>query len=123
MILDTSCPPVPKEIFDLATEDADLTYHMRCEELWHEVMDEVRDPEYRKRAHHNASTYDQGCRGPLCRKALREHPRRKAPGATEIQLREERIYDPVLEYFHTVLKYRVRITQQAILRELREQAV
>lgn len=114
-------PDVPREIFDLALEDADLTYHMRCEELWSEVVTEVLDRDYIKRAHQNVGTYDQGCRGPLCRKALREHPRRKTPAGTVLQLREERIYDPVLEYFYVVVKHRVRVAQQNILANLREQ--
>lgn len=123
MNIDLSCPDVPREIFDLAREDADLTYNMRCEELWTEVVSEVLDHEYLKRSHHNVGTYDQGCRGPLCRKALREHPRRKSPAGTTLQLREERIYDPVLEYFHVVMKHRVRVAQQNILKDLKEQAV
>jgi hypothetical protein len=118
MTLDTSCPEVPTDIFNVALDDADLTYTLRCEELWSEVVIEVLDREFTKRAHHNVGTYDQGCHGPLCRKALREHPRRKSPAGTALQLREERIYDPVLEYFHTVIKHRVRAAQQALLKEL-----
>lgn len=116
--LDLSVPEVPSAIFNVATDDADLSYHLRCDELWEEVVQEVRDEIYLKRAHHNVGTYDQGCRGPLCRKALREHPRRKTPAGTVLQLREERIYDPVLEYFHVVIKHRVRAAQQEILKEL-----
>lgn len=116
-------PTIPHDIFNLALDDADLSYNMRCEELWTEVVEEVLNREYIKRAHQNVGTYDQGCRGPLCRKALREHPRRKSPAGTALQLREERIYDPVLEYFYVVMKHRVRAAQQAILVNLREQAV
>lgn len=118
MTVDRSIPEVPKAIFDVALDDADLTYHFRCEELWLEVCDEVLDMDFMRRSHHNVGTYDQGCRGPLCRKALREHPRRKSPAGTTLQLREERIYDPVLEYFHVVIKHRVRAAQQEILKEL-----
>ena len=111
-------PEVPAAIFNVALDDADLTYNLRCGELWEEVVTEVLDRDYLKRAHHNVGTYDQGCHGPLCRKALREHPRRKSPAGTALQLREERIYDPVLEYFHTVIKHRIRAAQQEILKEL-----
>lgn len=121
-MLDRLCPEVPTAIFNVAGDEADLTYHFRCEELWLEVVEEVLDPDYTKRAHHNVGTYDQGCRGPLCRKALREHPRRKSPAGGALQLREERIYDPVLEYFHIVIKYRVRTAQQEILSNLKEQS-
>ena len=120
MSLDKSTPEVPAAIFNVALEDADLSYSLRCEELWSAVCVEVLDPVFSKRSHHNAGTYDIGCRGPLCRKALREHPRRKSPAGTALQLREERIYDPVLEYFHVVIKHRIRTEQQAILKDLKE---
>lgn len=117
---DLSCPALPDEIFGLSTAAPDLTYHDRCEELWSEIVTEILDPDYLKRAHHNTGTYDIGCRGPLCRKAQREHPRRKSPVGNVIMLREERVYDPVIEYFHVVMKYRVRSAQQALLKELRD---
>jgi hypothetical protein len=116
---DRTIPEIPTAIFNLASDDADLTYALRCDELWDEVLDEAINPEYLgKRAHHNVGTYDQGCRGPLCRKAHREHPRRKSPAGTALQLREERIYDPVIEYFYVVVKHRIRTAQQELLKEL-----
>lgn len=115
--LDHRIPEVPIEIYSLSMEDPDLTYHLRCKELWEEVCNELVDPEYRNRAH-NASTYDSGCRGPLCRKAHREHPRRKSSHGIPLQVREERIYDPVLDYFHTVMKHRIRKYQQELLKEI-----
>jgi hypothetical protein len=121
MILNRAYPEIPTSIFDVTDGDADLTYHLRCEEIWLEVVEEVLDPDYVTRSHHNVGTYDCGCRGPLCRKALREHPRRKGPAVT-VTLREEAIYDPVLEYFHTVIKHRVRTVQQGILSQLKENA-
>lgn len=123
MPMDKSMPPVPREIFDLALDDADLTYTLRCQELWVEVLDECLDTEYRRRTHHNVGTYDQGCRGPLCRKALREHPKRKRGVVSSLTLREERIYDPVLEYFHVVARHRYRKAQQEIIQHLRESTV
>lgn len=119
-MIDRTAPGLPMEIFSLAEDDADLTYHLRCEELWVEILEELCCEEYLTRSHHNVGTYDQGCRGPLCRKALREHPRRKAQSISAYQLREERIYDPALEYFHTVAKYRIRVQQKTILQDLRE---
>lgn len=119
--VDLNCPEIPLAIFNLALEDADLTYNDRCSELWNEVILEVLDHEYLKRSHHNVGTYDQGCRGPLCRKALREHPRRKAGNSSAYQLREERLFDPVLEYFHVIIKHRVRTARQSILANLKEQ--
>jgi hypothetical protein len=119
-MIDTTMPLIPAEIFNLAGEDADLTYSLRCGELWDEVVNEVLDPDFRSRQHHNVGTYDKSCRGPLCRKALREHPRRKSPSSAPYEVREERIYDPVIEYFHVVMKHRVRAVQQEILKEIRE---
>lgn len=116
--INQAMPMIPFDIFSLALDDPDLTFHMRCEELWGDVVTELLDPEYRNRSHHNVGTYDQGCRGHLCRKALREHPRRKAVHGVSLQIREERIYDPVLDYFHAVMKHRVRKYQQELLKEI-----
>lgn len=73
--------------------------------LWWQILLEICHPEYATRSHANVGTYDQGCRGPLCRKALREHPRRRSPDATlNAKLA---LYDPILEYFHVIAKRRV----------------
>ena len=116
--LDRSVPVVPLEIFSLALEDPDLTYSDRCNEIWEDVCNELTDPSFISRSHHNVGTYDAGCKGPLCRKAHREHPRRRSPSGVLIQVREERIYDPVLEYFHTVMKHRIRKQQTLLLKEI-----
>lgn len=115
-------PGVPRAIFDLATEDADLTYDMRCQEIWTEILVEILENDYINRSHHNVGTYDIGCRGPLCRKALREHPRRRSPTRQPLIMREERIFDPVLDYFHVVAKNRLTIARNTILQELKENA-
>lgn len=116
--LDTSVPEIPISIFSLSLEDPDLTYTLRCAELWHEICAELMEPKYKSRSHHNVGTYDQGCHGPLCRKAHREHPRRRSPSGVLMQVQEERIYDPVLEYFHTVMKHRIRKHQTQLLKEI-----
>jgi hypothetical protein len=116
--LDLSVPNVPFDIFSLALEDPDLTYAMRCAEIWQDVCDEVLGEKFKARSHHNVGTYDAGCKGPLCRKAHREHPKRRSPSGILTQVREERIYDPVLEYFHTILKHRIRKQQSTLLKEI-----
>jgi hypothetical protein len=118
MSLDTTTPGVPFDIFQLTDDEPDLTFGLRCDELWSEIMNELLDQRFYKRAHHNTGTYDQGCRGPLCRKALREHSRRKAPAETTLLVNEDRIYDPILEYFHTIMKFRIKRYQQEILKEV-----
>lgn len=117
-MLNKSQPSVPFEIYSLAVDDPDLTYNLRCEELWLDVVNEICNPTFVNRSHHNVGTYDQGCRGPLCKKAHREHPKRKSPISPRIRFHEERIYDPVLEYFHTVIKHRVKNYQQEIYKQL-----
>jgi len=117
MIEETS-PEIPYDIFSLSCEEPDLTYTQRCDQLWKEICYELKNEKFLSRSHHNVGTYDQGCRGPLCRKALREHPRRKPVHGVAQQVRDERVYDPVLDYFHTVLKHRIRKYQQELLQEL-----
>ena len=115
MNLDKDCPMIPEDL--LVDMDSLPEYYFDvCGSLWTDVLTEMLDQDYRTRSHHNASTYGAGWRGPLCRKALREHPRRKSP--VSVNLREERVYDPVIEYFHVVVKHRIRTAQQELLKEL-----
>lgn len=87
--------------------------------LWMEVMQEILDQEYITRQHHNTGTYDKGCRGPLCRKAYREHPRRRPPlEPGELAPRIERAFDPIMEYFHTVIRHRIRQHQLLARQEI-----
>ena len=118
MNLDRMCPQVPDELVEARGDISLMVYFSCVQEAWEQVLAEVMDQEYIRRSHHNVGTYDQGCRGPLCRKAQREHPRRKSPAGVTTQLREERIYDPVIEYFHVVVKHRIRTAQQELLKEL-----
>lgn len=118
-MIDLTIPHIPNEVFGLAQDEPDLTYHQMCDQIWQHIYEELIAPEHQGRSHHNVGTYDKGCRGPLCTKANREHPRRKV-AVTPLQLRQERIYDPVMEYFHTVIKYRIRNAQQDIIQQLKE---
>lgn len=113
MMLDLTMPIIPREIFSTP----DMEY---CKDLWESVCNEFLDETYASRAHHNAGTYDKGCHGPLCRKANREHARRRKANRTAILLREEQLYDPVMEYFHTIIKLRVRTVQLSILKDIKE---
>lgn len=95
-----SYPEVPKEL----TERAGLE-HEFLDFLWNEIKAELADEQFKSRAHHNASTYNKGCHGPLCTKAHREHPRRSSDNVKRMQPRDVRAYDPAIEFFYTVLKY------------------
>lgn len=104
-----SCPEIPDEIMPTQSLREMIYFSDECEALWKEIIIEVTDPDYVRRSHHNAGTYDAGCRGPLCRKSYREHPKRKLPmDVGRMTPREERIFDPIMEYFHTVMKHRVK---------------
>lgn len=106
MSLDLTAPGVPVELmppYPLAN------FADEARALWDEVCEEVLDEKYLTRHHSNTGTYDQGCRGPLCKKAYREHPRRRAPlEPGTLAPRYERAFDPIVEYFHTVIKNRVK---------------
>lgn len=65
------------------------------EEVWLEVMEELTEYKYRNRTHHNPKTYNVGCRGPLCRKALRDYSGRH--GAKPWP--QHRVLNPVLIFF------------------------
>jgi len=112
MSIDMNRPGIPDELFskDFNTD--------RLSELWSDICDELSDTRFTSRSH-NAGTYEQGCRGPVCRKANREHYRRKAKGGVFVRPDADRIYDPVIEYFHTVIKYRIHAAQQKLLNELK----
>lgn len=45
--------------------------------LWHLIITELLDEEFAGRTHGNRKTYDSGCKGPICRKAARDHGRRR----------------------------------------------
>lgn len=119
MTYDDLMLPFPFVPTELKPVDVPVDFGQQCEILWAMVLDELLDPDYRSRQHHNTGTHDKGCRGLLCQKSYREHPRRKTPvtfsGYTP---REQRIYDPILELYHTVAKHRIRTYQQVIYKEL-----
>lgn len=117
-MMDKSKPAIPLQVLPTGFM-RNLTFDMVTDDLWEDVLAEVCDEEYLTRLHHNVGTYDKGCRGPLCRKALREHPKRRTPtGFSGLNPREERLYDPVLEFFHTVAKFRLKQYQQEVYKEL-----
>lgn len=65
-------PTIP---YDLLCND-ELMKSVDLESVWRDVCEELTDPPYRNRSHHNPKTYNVGCRGPLCRKAIRDYMRR-----------------------------------------------
>lgn len=111
MELDLARPAIPAELVPAWANGTQEygRFHREANIIWEMVCSEVLDEEYLSRSHQNAGTYDAGCRGPLCRKSYREHPRRKRPLDISILTPQyERAFDPILEYFHTVIKHRVK---------------
>lgn len=109
-------PHIPAELIPVPLPD---DWAVMCRQLWNDTIKELCDEIYLTRSHHNVGTYDQGCRGPLCRKAHREHPKRRKPN--DLPTRSalpERAFDPVLEFYHTVAKLRLRTVRAQLLTRL-----
>lgn len=116
--MDKRIPTIPETILPDGFSGT-LTFVTEAQELWSDILDELCDENFITRIHHNVGTYDKGCRGPLCRKALREHPKRRTPtGFSGLTPREDRLYDPVIEFFHTVAKFRIKTYRQSLYKEL-----
>lgn len=116
MTFDRDMPQIPTE---LVPDVLPINWSDEIENIWTQVLAELTDAEYITRSHHSAGTHDKGCRGPLCRKAYREHPRRKTPaGLSGYSPREERIYDPVMDFFHLIIRYRIKNFQRQLYKEL-----
>lgn len=111
-------PEVPDELVPDWYPEEPEKFNQEILTAWKEVCEEVLDTDYLTRRHGNAGTYDQGCRGPMCRKSYREHPRRQRPiGIGKLTPRYERAFDPILEYFHTVIRHRIKMHQLLVRAE------
>jgi len=102
-------PGLPDELIDCDMLDDELS------ELWNDLIHELLDESYIGRRHENRRTYDAGCHGPLCRKATREHGRRRA--STKPSERYQTI-DAILEFWYPIAAQRIIEVRASILREL-----
>ncbi len=78
---------------DLAPRQCGISLRLELELA---VKAEVNDPEFRRRKHGSRRTADDGCKGPLCRKARNDHYRermRKVRDATK----PRPVYKPTLQ--------------------------
>lgn len=119
--LDLTRPTVPVELAtqDLANYPAD-ELEVALDESWLGIVKELQDAQLSGRTHNQRSTYESGCRGPMCRKAHREDPRRRTQDPTRaMPPRMERSLDPVLEYFFIVAKIRIRAYELELLAAIR----
>ncbi len=85
-------------------------------ELWHQICVELMDEKYAGRTHGNRRTYDAGCLGPACKRAAREHGRRRTQVATPS---ERYVYvDLIIAAWFPVAADRVQAARQRLLEEI-----
>lgn len=100
-------PPLPKE-FQQSTK-------FNLNEIWAAVCQELADTDFQSRSHHNRRTYDAGCYGPLCRKAVRDHSRKRTGSSPRDEFRE---LDPILMYFFSEAQRRIREHMEDLLNSI-----
>lgn len=88
---------------------------LNLDRIWHDVCEELTDPEFKNRSHHNRKTYTVGCGGPLCRKAARDYMRRRASSTARAEYVR---LDPVLLFFFEEAKRRIAEQEAQILLRL-----
>lgn len=122
--LDTARPDIPDELFRLEsgypfTQDTIID----LDEIWVDILKELQDAEFHGLRHDSPGTYNRGCRGPLCRKSNRENARGRKSGTERptriLAPRLERALDPVLEFYHTIAKVRIRAYQLELLEAIK----
>lgn len=85
------------------------------DDIWRDICEELTDPKFKNRSHHNRKTYTVGCGGPLCRKAARDYMRRRA--STQAR-REFVLLDPILLFFFEEAKRRIAEQESQLLNRL-----
>jgi hypothetical protein len=106
--LNKTKPALPGELLQFPLDDIDiLDFPRQLEVLWNEIIEELYDPRWVTRSHNSTGTYDKGCRGPLCRKSVRENARRKSDREDTMTELAYRYLDPIMEYYHLVAKLRL----------------
>ncbi len=92
-------PTIP---FELYPHEFPEDWSERTAELWEEILAELADDSYYWQAHYKRNTYDNGCRGPLCKKIVRDASRSRPRSAGMYPPRHDRVYDPVIDFFRIV---------------------
>lgn len=93
----------------------DLMTDTELSELWHQICVEVMDEKYAGRTHGNRRTYDAGCQGPICKKASREHGRRRISAAPSAKYQH---LDLIIEVWWPIARDRVAKARARLLEEI-----
>jgi hypothetical protein len=102
-------PELPYELIDHGLTDLELA------ELWKEVVTELADPQFSGRTHNNRRTHDAGCKGPICKKAVREYARRRnSTSANE----KYKFVDPILDFWTPIAIARIAEAQAKVVEQL-----
>lgn len=104
-----SAPNLP-----LALCGSDLTT-AELAELWQKIVVELMNSDYVGRTHGNRRTYDAGCKGPICGKAVREHGRRRTQTAPNERYK---YLDPIIDFYWKIAVERIEAAREAMLAEL-----
>lgn len=95
---------------------ADALTDSELSDLWHQICVELMDEKYLGRTHGNRRTYDAGCLGPACKKAAREHGRRRTQVATPSE--RYQYVDLIIAAWWPVAMDRVVKARQRLLEEI-----
>lgn len=94
-----SIPAIP---FELLPKEFPPDWEARIARLWEHILLEFADEDYYWQSHYKRNTYDNGCRGPMCRKFVRDASRSRPRSNSIYPPREDRIYDPIIDFFKIV---------------------
>lgn len=102
-------PEIPQDLIDHGLDDDEL------QELWRELIVELLDEEYANRTHGSSRTYDAGCRGPMCKKSVRERSRRR----NQVNASERYKYvELIIEYWYPIAEARVSEAKHRLVDQL-----
>jgi hypothetical protein len=101
-------PNLPTELAGHGLSDEELS------ELWTTLVMELMNPTYAGRTHQNRRTADAGCKGPLCRKAVREHGRRRMGTSPNERFK---YVDEILTYWHPIAVKRIAEAQADVFKK------
>lgn len=102
-------PVLPSALSDHLLDNQDLS------DLWRELIVEILDADYQSRTHGNRRTYDVGCHGPMCSKAVREHGRKRT--GTEPSERYKQL-DPIIDHWRPIAEAMVLQAYELMVEEL-----